>query len=82
MGAYIFLLKSRTFSRMSLIKSLTPCLHNPIKVSDKAFDGAEEAALGEADLDKVKKRFIEHEPGADRCRRGDNDNDHNHDHDL
>ncbi|EXB63277.1 hypothetical protein L484_012467 [Morus notabilis] len=31
------------------------------QVSDKACDGTEEATLGEANLEKVEKRYMEHE---------------------
>ena len=46
------------------------------QVSDKTYDGTEEATLGEAKLDSVKNRYKEHEPGAEHYRRrGDDDSD-------
>lgn len=37
---------------------------------DKAYDGAEEAALGDSKVESAKKRYEEHEPGVDNRRRG------------
>lgn len=39
--------------------------------SVKGYDGAEEATVGDSNVDSVKNRFEEHEQGADYRRRGD-----------
>ncbi|KAF3453400.1 hypothetical protein FNV43_RR03840 [Rhamnella rubrinervis] len=41
------------------------------QTSDEAFDAAEEATLGDSNLDSVKKKHGEHEPGVDYRKTGD-----------
>ncbi|KAH7546777.1 hypothetical protein FEM48_Zijuj01G0237300 [Ziziphus jujuba var. spinosa] len=42
------------------------------QTSDKTYDGAEEATLGDSKVQSAKERLEEHEPGVDYRRRGDN----------
>ncbi|KAM1000684.1 hypothetical protein ACFX2I_007286 [Malus domestica] len=39
------------------------------QTADKAYDGTEEAILGDSNVESVKNRYKEHEPGADYRRR-------------
>lgn len=41
------------------------------QTSEKVYDGAEEATIGDAKVESVHNRFKEHEEGADYHKRGD-----------
>ncbi|KAB2606022.1 hypothetical protein D8674_005739 [Pyrus ussuriensis x Pyrus communis] len=43
------------------------------QTADKAYDGTEEAILGDSNVESVKNRYKEHEPGADYRRRPQDD---------
>lgn len=44
------------------------------QTSDKAFDAADEETLEDSNIDSIKRRHKEHEPGVDQRRRWDDHN--------